>query len=123
MDTYMPAIEQLLQQRQREIAGAAHVHALKRIEHLMRVLHRLADLGFVVTGFAARADEPTTVYVDDPADELVDRACGGAARGGTFTRARSALWINFEGCRIQWDVVPDPLRAPDMDALNADPRN
>ena len=125
MDAHNPILAATLARRCAELAQQAHVLQLKRIEHLMRAMYRLADAGFVIEGFAARDAEPTTVYVAVPDDALVDRVVGNNATGGTFNgRLGSQLWFSFEGLRVTWDMVPDePLPSVDMDLLRFEPRN
>ena len=119
------SINTLLASRAADIARHAQVMQLKRMSTLMEAIAALAALGFLVTGFAApaAAGQPLTVTVDDPDDELIERACGGNARGGTFTPARSRLWISFHGVRVEWEVVLEGRAAPDLDAMRFDPSN
>lgn len=119
MDAHNPILAMSTAHFARQVAQQAHVLQLKRIEQLMRAMYRLADMGFVITGFTARDAEPTTVLVDAPDDALVDRARGGAASGGTFNgRHGSQLWFSFDGVRVAWDLVPDePLPDVDPDLL------
>jgi hypothetical protein len=119
MDAHNPILAATLARRCAELAQQAHVLQLRRIEHLMRAMHRLANAGFVIEGFSARDAEPTTLYVAVPDDELVDRVAGNAAKGGTFNGRRgSQLWFSFDGLRVAWDVVPEePLPEVNWDLL------